>query len=328
MSGVRTRTIVRGWTLREPFVIARGAIERLETLCVTLTDPSGHVGCGEGHPVDYAGETIAAMQAAVDAVAPALAAGADRRDLLSLMPAGGARNAVDAALWDLSAKRGEGDPFAANGLSPQPVVSARTLGIRSPARFETAARDTPAHWLKIKVDAEDPIAMIAAVRRGAPDARLIVDPNQSWSVPRLKALAPRLVPLGVELLEQPIPVGAEAELDGWSSPVPLCADELVETAADLARAAGRFQAVNIKLDKAGGLTAALDLADAAAARGLALMVGCMGGPSLTMAPGMVLAQRCAWVDLDGPLFLDADDPGGFEYTAGVVHAPHLPDLWG
>ena len=158
--------------------------------------------------------------------------------------------------------------------------------------------------------------------------RLIVDPNQAWSVDLLKIVAPEMARLGVDLLEQPIPVGHEAGLDGWASPVPLAADELIHDAADLHKAKRRFQVINIKLDKSGGLTAALALADAAERAGFGLMIGCMGGTSLAMAPGMIVAQRCQFIDLDGPLFLIEDRPEGFRYADGRVAEPYRPALWG
>jgi L-alanine-DL-glutamate epimerase-like enolase superfamily enzyme len=301
-----------------------------EVFEVRLSTADGAVGRGEACGVDYAGETPSSMAEQVESVTAHIEAGAvTRLDLLSLLPAGGARFALDAALWDLEAKRGLGDPFAVAGVAPAPVQSARTIGIRTMADYEAVARRyAGVPVLKIKVDGVQTIAAIEAVRRGAPDAQLIVDPNQAWSVEQLKALAPTMAAMGVVLLEQPIPVGAEAALDGYQSPVPLCADELIDDESSLAQAKGRFQVVNIKLDKSGGLTAALALADAAEAAGFGLMVGCMVGSSLNMAPAMVLAQRCAFVDLDSPLFLEEDHPGGFTYLNGAVERPHLPELWG
>ena len=328
-AGVVTMAVMpRHWLLREPFVISRATITDCETVEVVLTDRHGARGRGASHGVTYAGETAATMIAEIERVRPAIEAGFTRDDLIAAMPAGGARCAVDAAMWDLAAKRDGTDPFAANGVGPAPVASARTLGIRTPDAFEHAARVENAATLKIKVGADDPLAQVAAVRRGAPHADIIVDPNQAWSVDQLKALVGPLAELGVAMIEQPIPVGVEVGLDGWTSPVPLFADELVDTADDLARARGRFAGINIKLEKAGGLTAALRLADAAVAQDFALMVGCMGGSSLTMAPAMVLAQRCRWIDLDAPLFLTDDDAPGLSYQRGVVVRPHLPELWG
>ena len=319
----------RHWPVKEVLTIARGSMFEQPTIHVTLTREDGVKGRGEACGIPYKGETPATMMADIEAVRPVIEAGVTREALLDLLPGGGARMALDAALWDLEAKAGEGDPYARNGLTPGAIRSAYTIGMRDLAAYEAAARKYAAYpLLKVKVAADDPVSAIAAVRRGAPDPRLIVDANQAWSVEELKAFAPALVPLGVSLLEQPIPVGAEAGLDGWTSPIPLCADELVDGIADLDKVVGRFQLVNIKLDKAGGLTSALRLADAAGARGLGLMVGCMLGSSLSMAPAMVLAQRCAFVDLDGPMLHSEDVPEGYAYVNGVVAAPHKPALWG
>ncbi len=325
---IRVDTEVHRWPLHEPFVVSRETFHEMAGLRLTLTDGNGVRGRGDGMGVTYSGETVVTMRADVERVRPAIEAGVNRAELLELLPPGGARCALDVALWDLEAKRGGANPFAAFGLSAAPVSTARTIGIRSFDAFESAARRDEAEWLKIKVDSTDPVGMVEAVRRGAPQARFIVDPNQAWPIDLLKDIAPAMAALGVELLEQPIPVGAEAGLDGWTSPVPLCADELSNTVEDLQRARGRFQAINIKLDKAGGLTAAMALADSAEAMGFSLMVGCMCGPSLAMAPGMVLAQRCSWVDLDGPLFQSDDDVDGFEYLGGIVFETHKPTLWG
>lgn len=319
----------RVWLLREPFVIARGTQTEQPVLQLVLTDESGHRGRGEACGVPYAGETPETMQAEIEAVRSEVTRGLDREQLLDLLPAGGARFALDAALWDLEARRTGISAFARAGLSPDPVDVDRTIGIRSVAAYEATARDLARYrTLKVKVDATDPLAAVRAVRRGAPDARLIVDPNQSWSPAMLRELAGPLADLGVALLEQPVAVGAEAELDGFQSPVPLCADELVDGIEDLGKAAGRFQFVNIKLDKAGGLTAGLALAHAARAAGFGLMVGCMNGSSLCMAPAMVLAQLCSFVDLDGPLLQAEDIENGFGFDHGRVERPHVPDLWG
>lgn len=317
------------WPLAVPLQIARGTLSCQPTLQLSLIDADGLTGRGEACGIPYKGETPESLMADVERVRGRVEAGIDREALITLLPAGGARMALDSALWDLEARRGAGDPFTRNGLEPNPVRSAFTIGIRSQADYTAAARDLAGFaLLKVKVDATDPVGAVRAVRAGAPSPRLIVDTNQSWSVDQLKQLAGPMADLGVALLEQPIPVGAEAGLDGWTSPVPLCADELIDTEADLDRAQGRFQFVNIKLDKAGGLTAALRLADAVEARGMGLMVGCMLGSSRSMAPAMVLAQRCAFVDLDGPMIHTADVPHGFRYIDGQVDRPHDPALWG
>jgi L-alanine-DL-glutamate epimerase-like enolase superfamily enzyme len=313
----------RAWRLHEPLAIARGVQDTVPTIQVTIADEHGHRGRGEACGVDYAGETIASMTAQIEAVLPSI------KPLLSLLPAGGARCAVDSALWDLEAKQsGEGAFVRAGVKEPKAVQTARTIGIRPTADYSSAANAHANHaLLKIKVDASDPLGALAAVRRGAPDSSLIVDPNQSWSVEQLKALAPHLSALGVVLLEQPIPVGDEGGLDGYRCPVPICADELINDQRDLSLAKGRFDCVNIKLDKAGGLTSALRLADAATAAGFKLMVGCMVGSSLSMAPAMILAQRCAFVDLDGPLLQSDDWTDGLRYESGWV-SPPAQHFWG
>jgi L-alanine-DL-glutamate epimerase-like enolase superfamily enzyme len=319
----------RFWPYPEPFALSRGAKLGEDSIQVRLTDELGRPGRGEAVGVTYAGESTATMLAQLEAVRAHIEEGTSRSDLLSMLPHGGARMALDAALWDLEAKQGGPDPFAAAGLRPEPVTSMCTIGIKSLEGYAMAARalaDYP--YIKVKVDACEPMAVLALVAASAPRARLIVDPNQSWSVEQLKALAPDLQSLGVILVEQPIPVGDEAGLDGWTSPVRLCADELVNTVADLDKALGRFDVINIKLDKAGGLTAALALADAVQMGGFGLMVGCMMGSSLSMAPAMVLAQRAEFVDLDGPLLHSEDVEHGFVYRNGTVLAPHIRELWG
>jgi len=315
--------------MREPFAIARGVQSTQPAVIVTLIDPEDRQGRGEGCGVPYAGETPATMMAQLEAIRSRIVEGVDRQDLLQLLPPGGARCALDAALWDLEARQTGRTVAELAGLPPlHAVTTAFTIGIRSLDGYEQAARRCAAYpLLKIKMDAADPLAVMAAVRRGAPGARFIVDANQSWSVEQLRSVAPALADLGAVLLEQPIPVGAEAGLDGWRCPVPIAADELVNGVDDLAKARGRFDVINIKLDKTGGLTAALLLAAEARAQGFDLMVGCMAGSSLSMAPAMVLAQQCRFVDLDGPLLQSEDWPDGMVYADGVVSPPD-PGFWG
>lgn len=326
---LKLEMIPHSWPLREVLTIARGQLFEQPTLHVVLTTDTGIRGTAEACGIPYKGETPESMMAQLEAVRTEIEAGIDREGAIALLPKGGARTALDCALWDLEAKLGLGDPFGRNGLRPDPVASAYTIGMRDDRSYEDTARALAAFpLLKVKVGAKDPLGAIEAVRRGAPRSRLIVDANQSWTIDALKAVAHDLAGLGVVLLEQPIAVGDEPGLADWHSPVPLCADELVDDIADLDKAAGRFQVVNIKLDKTGGLTSALRLADAVQERGMALMVGCMLGSSLSMAPAMVLAQRCAFVDLDGPMVQKGDVAFGFDYSDGVVSAPHNPKLWG
>lgn len=315
--------------MKEQFAIARGVQDEQTALQVWITDGAGNVGTGEACGIPYRGETPATMLAQIEEVRPEIDQGLTRPALLDLLPAGGARFALDSALWDMAAKRDGLDPFEVAGVKARPVVIDITVGIRPVPAYEATARAHAAYpVLKLKVDARDPLACIASARRGAPTSRFIVDPNQSWTIDMVTALGPDLARLGVVLLEQPIPLGDEAGLDGLNLAVPLCADELVDTIADLDKAEGRFQYVNIKLDKCGGLTAGLAFAQVAKARGFGLMVGCMAGSSLAMAPAMVLAQHCEFVDLDGPLLHTTDHEHGFVYNDGLVERPHSPMLWG
>jgi L-Ala-D/L-Glu epimerase len=319
----------KAWPMKEILAISRGSQSDQPTLQVRLTRDDGTIGRGEACGIPYAGDTPETLMAQLEAVRPQIEAGITRQALLDLLPYGGARMAIDAALWDLDAKLGIADPYTFYGLEPKSVSSAYTIGIRDLAGYENTARAYSAFpLLKIKVDGVNPIAALEAVRRGAPSSKLIVDTNQSWSVEDLKRYCDDLVRLNVSLLEQPIAVGQEAGLDHWTSPIPLCADELINSVADLDKAEGRFGFVNIKLDKAGGLTAGMMLADAVVARGMGLMVGCMVGSSLSMAPAMVLAQRCTFVDLDGPMLQTQDVPNGYVYVNGVVAQPKKPELWG
>jgi len=319
----------RSWPLREPFVISRGVEHEFNTIQVTLWDNQGHLGRGEVCPVNYAGETIAGIASDLEHVRIEIEAGITRRDLLEILPAGGARCAVDAALWDLEAKSSARSAFSLAGVEhPRSVSTVYTIGIRPIEDYERAARSKADYsLLKVKVNTDDPIAAIEAVRRGAPCPALVVDPNQAWDLAALKALAPRLAELGVVLLEQPIAVGSEAVLDGYRCPIRLCADELINSECDLTRAKNRFDVINIKLEKAGGLTAALNLADAAQRAGFGLMVGTMGGSSLGMAPAVILAQRCEFVDLDGPLLQLSDWSDGLVYKNGVIEVPQA-SFWG
>jgi L-Ala-D/L-Glu epimerase len=319
----------RSWPLREPFVISRGVEHEFNTVQVTLIDEQQHRGRGEVCPVYYAGETTAGIAAAIEYVRNTIEAGITRRDLLTILPAGAARCVLDGAMWDWEAKSSAKSAFSRAGVAnPRSVTTAYTIGIRPVADYEHAARSKANYaLLKVKVNHEDPIAAIEAVHRGAPRSALIVDPNQAWDLAALQAYAPPLARLGVVLLEQPIAVGGEAALDGYRCPIRLCADELINDERDLDLAKDRFDVVNIKLEKTGGLTAAMDLADTAQRAGFDLMVGTMGGSSLAMAPAMILAQRCEFVDLDGPLLQARDWPDGLSFTNGVIEVP--PErFWG
>lgn len=316
------------WKLKEPFVISRGVRSEARVVVVELRE-DGRVGRGEAAGVAYHGETPESMLAQIEQVRPAIEGGCDRRELLRLMPAGGARHAVDAALWDLEAKRTGVPVWKRAGVARwQPVESAVTIGIRDNDAYEAAARERAGFpWIKVKVGRGSPVEAVAAVRRGAPGARLIVDANQAWTLDELREYAPQLQPFAVDLLEQPLAAGTDAGLIDYASPIPLCADESLSTRDDLPGLAGRYRFVNIKLDKTGGLTDALELAAAARAAGFRLMVGCMLGGSVSVAPGMVLAQQCEVCDLDGPWLQSEDWPHGIVYEQGRMALP-APELWG
>lgn len=316
------------WRLKEPFAIARGVRNEARVVIVEVRQ-DGRIGRGEAGGIAYAGESPESMVAQIEAMRPAIARGCGREELARLMSPGGARHALDAALWDLEAKLTGVPVWKRAGLEAlRPVDSAITIGIRSLEAYERAAREHAGHgWLKIKVGGGSPVAAIAAVRRGAPRARLIVDANQSWNAEELQAYVLELHGHGVDLIEQPVRAGADHALQGYRSEIPLCADESLSTADDLPGLAGHYQFINIKLDKVGGLTAGLELAQAARASGFRLMAGCMLGGSISVAPGFVLAQQCDVCDLDGPWLQAEDWPHGFVYREGRM-LPPAPELWG
>jgi L-alanine-DL-glutamate epimerase-like enolase superfamily enzyme len=318
----------RVWPLREPFVIARGSQTTCEVIVVHLAT-GGHVGRGEAVGVDYHGETIDSMRAQIESVRGAIERGVDRGQLLDILPPGGARNALDAALWDLEAKRTGTTVWELAGIAkPRSIETCLTIGIRPIPEYEAKARALARYaWIKVKVSEDRPLEAVAAVRRGAPQSRLVVDANQAWSVDQLQQLAPALAALRVDLLEQPVRESDGDRLANLELPVPVCADEPANTLDDLPRLIDRYDFVNIKLDKSGGLTAALDFAHAARAAGLRLMVGCMVGGSLAMAPAMVLAQLCEIADLDGPLLQAEDWPDAIDYRDGLMSLPSR-QLWG
>ena len=286
---------------------------------------------GRGECVPYAryGESVAGVVAAIEAMRPALAAGLDRHALQSAMGPGAARNAIDCAFWDLAAKR-EGKPVhSLAGLPvPHPVTTAFTISLAAPADMAKAAAKAAARpLLKVKLGAEGDADRIAAVRRAAPRATLIVDANEGWDERNLEANFKACLAADVMLIEQPLPENRDHVLAELKRPIPVCADESAHDLTSLPGLAGKYDAVNIKLDKAGGLTEALAMLVAAERRGLAVMAGCMVATSLAMAPALLVAQRARFVDLDGPLLLGKDRPHGLRYDGGLVSPPE-PALWG
>ena len=316
------------FALSQPFRISRGVKTQAEVVTVEL-EQSGEVGRGEGVPYARYGESVESALAQIEDVRAAVEGGADRAQLLGLLPPGAARNAVDCALWDLEARLA-GRSVADKIGAPEPgkLVSALTIGIDTPMAMAVAAsKIADAPLIKVKVDATIPDAQIRAVRNAAPNAKLIVDPNESWDQQLVRAMQVLLVTLRVDLLEQPVPADADDWLEDFTPDVPICADESVHVAADLDRVARRYQVVNVKLDKSGGLTEALALARAARARGLGLMTGCMISSSLSIAPALHVARMSDFVDLDGPIWLREDRPGGVRDAAGYLVPPDQ-GFWG
>lgn len=315
------------WPLREAFRISRGSKTEVHVIVATI-ETDGKIGRGECVPYARYGESIAGVTAAIESVRGDIEHGASRQDLLALMKPGAARNALDCALWDLECKRTGKRAWDIAGLpEPQGSTTAFTISLAEPAAMAEAARKAPGPLLKLKLGGIDDIACVTAVRDAVPHAELIVDPNEAWSFTDLKAHGPELKRLGVKLIEQPLPTDTDGNLDGYDAPVPICADESFHSAADFQRIAARYNAVNIKLDKAGGLTAALILAREAQALGLPIMVGCMASTSLSMAPASLLTPLAHFVDLDGPLLLSQDRNPAMRYEGTRMLAPPAA-LWG
>jgi len=312
------------FALAETFTIARGARTVAEVITVTVAR-DGVRGHGECVPYARYGESRGSVKAQIKT----LPEGVTRADLPALLPPGAARNAVDCALWDWEAKRaGRRVWDLAGEPAPRPQVTAFTLSLDTPGEMRRAAeRHRHRPVLKVKLGTPDDLPRLEAVRAGAPQSRIIVDANEGWTAGDYTALVPHLLRLGVDMVEQPLPAGQDAALDGIARPVPVCADESCHDRASLAGLAGRYDMVNVKLDKTGGLTEALALRDAARAAGLGVMVGCMVGSSLAMAPAVLVAQGVAWVDLDGPLLLAEDRAHPLTYDEHGVHPPEAA-LWG
>jgi len=317
------------WTLDPPFIIAGEAWPRIDSVIVELTDIDGHTGRSETQGVSYRGETYETICAQIERVRERVERGLSVQDLQQVLPAGGARNALDVALWDLASARQGWPVHSLVGLDRlTPVETVYTIGLKSAAEAaEEAKRQSGFHQIKIKADADHHLDTIAAVRATRADAKLIVDANQSWSFDLLKTLAPELNRLAVSVIEQPLPEAGDDVLEGYDCPVPLMADESCQDCADLPTVARRYTAVNIKLDKSGGLTEALRLQRKAMQLGLKTMVGNMCGGSLAMAPAYLLAQWTDFVDLDGPLLQTDDWPNPLLYRDGWVYPPNGA-LWG
>lgn len=310
--------------LAQVFTISRGSRTQAEVLTVRITD-GGHSGWGECVPYARYDETLDSVTAQIEGVQGTIS----RAALSEALPAGAARNALDCALWDLQAKQTGKPAWALAGLAaPGPQITAFTLSLDTPANMQTQAQQN-AHrpLLKIKLGTPDDMPRLEAVRAGAPKARIIIDANEGWSAEVYADLAPHLRRLGVELVEQPLPAGQDDTLLGLDRPVPICADESCHDRESLAALKGKYDLINIKLDKTGGLTEALALRAAGLAQGYGVMVGCMVGSSLAMAPATYVAQGAAFTDLDGPLLLAQDRAEALKFDDAGVHPPETA-LWG
>jgi L-alanine-DL-glutamate epimerase-like enolase superfamily enzyme len=316
------------WEFRSPFRIAYKTRTHSQTVLVELIDGE-HVGRGEASGVSYHGETVDLLFEQLSRMATMVQAGLTRADLQNVMPPGGARSAIDCAMWDLEAKRSGRRVWELAGLSsPRTLVTAYTLGIDTPeAMARSAAAVARYGLLKLKLTGQDDLERVREVRGARPDAQLIVDANQAWNEQQLVELTPQLAALGVKLIEQPLAIGKDDVLRHFDSAVPLCADESCQTTQSLPGLLGKYQYINIKLDKTGGLTEGLRLARAARERGLKVMVGSMGGSSISMAPAFVVGQLCDIVDLDAPLLTKADVPHAIHYDDNRMRAP-VAALWG
>jgi len=310
--------------LAQVFTISRGSRTEAKVLTVRITD-GGVTGVGECVPYARYGETLESVTAQIAGLSGVLT----REGLYDLLPAGAARNAVDCALWDLEAKRSGTPVWQLAGLAPlKPEMTAYTLSLDMPENMRAqAAKNAFRPLLKIKLGTPDDMPRLEAVRAGAPDSTIIVDANEGWSAAVYADLAPHLVRLGVALVEQPLPAGEDDALIGMTRPVPVCADESCHDRASLPALKGKYDVVNIKLDKTGGLTEALALRADALAQGYSVMVGCMVGSSLAMAPALLVAQGMSFVDLDGPLLLAEDRDAAMTFDAAGIH-PASRALWG
>ena len=323
----RLHVRVERFPIRGSFTIARGSKTEAVVVVAEL-HADGIVGRGECVPYARYGESVEGVAAAIEAMAPAVAEGLTRAELQQRMPAGAARNALDCAFWDLEAKRAGLRAHALAGVpAPSPVVTAYTLSLDTPEAMARAAREAARPVLKLKLGGDEDIARLDAIRSAVPEADLIIDANEGWNAGNLMHNMEACARAGVRLVEQPLPAGDDALLERVPHLIPICADESAHDRAGLSHLIGRYDAINIKLDKTGGLTEALALAEAARGAGLDLMVGCMVATSLSMAPALLLAGQARFVDLDGPLLLARDREPGLVYEGSLVYPPDAA-LWG
>lgn len=326
---LRLQVTLKSWAIKEPFHITGYTFTAFDALIVELTDEQGLTGCAEAQGVYYFKDTPVTMRAQIESLRAQIEAGISREQLQDLLPAGGARNALDCALWDLEARRASKSVWQLAGLQqPKPLLTTYTLGADQPALMAERARAyAEARALKLKLTDDGlSAARVLAVREARPDVWLMVDANQGFTRESFARILPTLVEARVDVVEQPFPIGGEAWLDGLDRPIRIAADESVQDRRDLANLIGRVDVVNIKLDKCGGLTEALAIATEARKLGFELMVGNMGGSSLAMAPAFVVGQLCDVVDLDGPLSVVTDYSPSVVYEGGKIWCPET--LWG
>ncbi|MEM8562004.1 MAG: N-acetyl-D-Glu racemase DgcA [Pseudomonadota bacterium] len=316
------------WSTRSPFRITGVEFNEFCNVVVELVEDDS-LGRGEALGIFYLDDTPSSIVETLEHLRPRVEAGIDRVALQTLLPPGGARNALDCALWDLEAKKTGKSIWQLTGVEPKTLQTAYTIGIESTpdAMASRASNAADYELLKVKLDGHQPIERMEAIRSARPSARIVVDANQGWSLQQLKEIAPNFAKLDVEMIEQPLARGQDEGLENYRSPIPLCADESCLHLGELEQARRRYQMINIKLDKTGGLTEALALAERAREFDLGLMVGCMGGTSLAMAPAFVMGCLCDLVDIDGPLLLRNDRPTGLDYDEGMVK-PFAADIWG
>ncbi len=325
---VKLRATVERFPIAGGFTISRGS-KREAVVAVARLSDGEHEGRGECVPYARYGESVEGVKAAIEGCADALAEGLTRAELQSLLPAGAARNALDCALWDFEAKRsGRRVSELLNLPPPRAVVTAYTLSLGTPEAMANKAREASAYpLLKLKLGGQGDEERLSAVREAAPKARLIADANEAWQPHEAESLLAAAARVGIELVEQPLPSGNDAILAEIARPVPVCADESAHDSASLEALVGRYDAVNIKLDKTGGLTEALRTAARARALGLKIMVGSMVSTSLAIAPALFLAQGAEFIDLDGPLLLERDRAPGIAHEGALLFPPE-PALWG
>jgi L-Ala-D/L-Glu epimerase len=318
----------RAWPLARPLTTAHGVETTVDVVVAELSDVESR-GRGEGVPLRRYGESIDSVVAALDAMKGAVFSGLNRDSLQQALPPGAARNALDCAFWDIDAKRAYRGVAELAGLgAASPVMTAFTIALDTPEKMaELAAANRTRSLLKLQLGGDGDVERVRAVRHAAPASRLIIDANESWNESQLREFMPALMDFRVELIEQPLPADADDTLARSEHPIPLCADESCRTTADLDRLIGKYDVINIKLDKAGGLTQALALAAEAKRRDFRIMVGGVIGTSLGIAPALLVARQAEIVDLDGPLHLASDRVPGLRYDGSTIHSPDQ-NFWG